>query len=336
MSGVAGDGNWLRAGRRRSVLGPRQQRRVLGDQRRRRLDPQLVAEQSAEVVEQPQRFDGPAGGRQRRHQQLTRPFPQRVRLRQHHELGHQPIEVAGRQAGRRHDLTCSLTELLQPRRFDPRFVQLVQLGVRHAVPGGEHLAQLPVCHARFCTEQLHQSIGVDTHACRVEPVTRTDRLDQTIWQPAPQPQHVVLQSRRWVVRQRVGPQHLGSCVWRDHETPAQDQQRQQAQLQHARRCHIAPGRVANAQRAEHLDAHTIPGHPRILDRDQPMRHRSCPHVDSALPTRRSGEVAANGGSSAVRRSAAAPHAGLAASDVAVGRALVALGLAMQVSARAAR
>jgi hypothetical protein len=66
---------------------------VVGDQRRRRLDAELVAEQAAEVVVDAQGVGGATGALQRVHQQRARPLPQRGRVRQCGELGQRPVDI---------------------------------------------------------------------------------------------------------------------------------------------------------------------------------------------------------------------------------------------------
>jgi hypothetical protein len=124
-------------------------------------------------------------------------------------------------------------------------------------------------------DDRRQSISVHLHCRRFHPVPIADRLDQAGRQPAPQPEHVGLQRRRWIARQLRRPQHVNGGPGRHHPAAVEHQEREETPLQDTVRSEIAPLGVGHPDRAENLRPNQVAGaHSPNLDRcPWPVRFR---------------------------------------------------------------
>ena len=233
---------------------------VLCRQRRRRLDPQLVAEQPAEVVVDAQRLDRAARRRQRRHQQRPRSLAQRVLLGEGGELGDEPVGVAGGEPLLGPRLRRLDAELLQPCRLGSPLVDIGQLRVRRAVPARQDRVDgrpRGAVHRGAAAQRFDEPVGVELDRRRLQAIAVGRRLDDAGGQVAAEAVEVVLQRRPGVARPPGRPQRLDRRI-RRHDVPAaHDQQRQQAPLQRSVGRDVAPVVIEDADRTEHLDAQRL-------------------------------------------------------------------------------
>ena len=115
---------------------------MLRDQRRRRVDAQLVAQTAAEVVERPEGLRRPAAGRQRRHEERARPLPQRLGVDQRREHGGGGVGIAGGEHPFGLALPSAKAHLLETGRLGPAVVDVGQFRIGRALPSVEELVEV--------------------------------------------------------------------------------------------------------------------------------------------------------------------------------------------------
>ena len=156
---------------------------VLGGQRRRRFDAQLLAQQPAEVVVDAQRLGDSTRICQRRHQQGSRPFPAAVRL------STRSVRSATRssllplcQARFGSPFARPDPKVFEATRFRAAIVGVLQFGEGGPGPPRQDRVE---CSRRvwldvgWLREQRRQPIRIDDHCRRVEAISVGHRVDRS-------------------------------------------------------------------------------------------------------------------------------------------------------------
>ena len=228
---------------------------VLRDQRRRRVDAQLVAQTATEVVERPEGFRRPAAGRERRHEERARPLPQRLRVDQCREHGDGGVGVAGGEEPFGLALPSAKAHLLEAGRLGPAVVDVGQFRIGRTLPAIEELVEVggvvgPGRRGQHCG----QPVDVELDGGRLEAVAAVDRGDHALRQGAAKPEDVVLHGHRGVAGNTGRPECVGGGIDRDDAPAAQRQQGQQSALQDAGGREVAPADIADSNGPEDVDA----------------------------------------------------------------------------------
>ena len=234
---------------------------------RRRIDPELVVERSAESLERLQRFGVPAAAVERQHQLASRPLAERMAADERLELGDELRLAPEGQLGV--DALLEAGELLLD---EPCLLQpgegLCELRERHAAPQVQRTPQLSGGLVRAAVRerlpsprmQLLEHLQVERVAVELEAVPGRPRLDQPSRKPLAELGDEDLHHLGRALRDVLAPEPVDEAIHRHDPARLEQQKRQQRRLLAAGQVDARPV-VHGVERSENRELHVPPGDP---------------------------------------------------------------------------
>ncbi len=230
-------------------------------QLRRRVEAELVGEREPRRPVDLERLGLPAAAIERDHQLAAQPLAERVRGDQRLELADERRVPAQRELGVDPLLERCNAQLVQPRRFAPRELLLVEIGERRTAPEGERLGQERRPRGRVRAEggrqQPFEAVGVDSFRLERQPVARSLRQHDVAAERLAEGRDGVLERPGRRGGRPLAPQIGDEPVGRDDFARAQRERGQQRALLPARQSNRPARR--RAPRARRGGEFPLPG-----------------------------------------------------------------------------